>query len=62
MDEFVLRLKKMIHDCEILCQLEVKQKEMVFQLNKKSSEEINKLKSEIESLKSKLCSASGLWQ
>jgi CheY-like chemotaxis protein len=60
MDEFALRLNKMIHDCEILCQLEVKQKEMVLQLNKKSSEEINKLKREIETLKSKLCSVSGL--
>jgi hypothetical protein len=48
-----------MHDCEILCQLEVKQKEMVYQLNKKSSEEINKLKREIEALKSKLCSVSG---
>jgi DNA-binding NtrC family response regulator len=59
MDEFVLRLNKMMHDYEILCQLEVKQTEMVFQLNKKSSEEINKLKREIESLKSKLYSVSG---
>jgi hypothetical protein len=52
----------MMRDYEILCQIEAKQSEMVSHLSKKSSEEINKLKREIESLKSKLCSASGLWQ
>jgi CheY-like chemotaxis protein len=62
MDEFILRLNKMMRDYEILCQIEAKQSEMVSHLSKKSSEEINKLKREIESLKSKLCSASGLWQ
>jgi len=55
-DEFTLRLNKMIRDSQILCQIEDKQNEMAFQLNKKSSEEINDLKKEIESIKSRLCS------
>jgi DNA-binding NtrC family response regulator len=62
-DEFILRLNKMIRDYEILCQIkarqneiEAKQNEMDVQLNKKSSREINDLKKEIESLKGRLCS------
>ena len=69
-DEFVLRLNKMIRDSEIRCQMETKQNEMktkqsemeakqndmAFQLGRRSSEEINDLKREIESLKSRLSS------
>ena len=62
-DEFILRLNKMMRDSEILRQIEVKQNEieakqneMAFQLNKRSSGEINDLKKEIESLKSRLYS------
>jgi CheY-like chemotaxis protein len=62
-EEFMLRLKKMMRDYEILCQLEAEQNERVFHLKRKSSEEISELKREIESLKSKLCSAySGSWR
>ena len=60
-DEFILRLNKMTRDREILCQIEAKQNEMeakqnemAFHLSRKSSEEINDLKREIESLKSRL--------
>jgi FixJ family two-component response regulator len=69
-DEFVLRLYKMIRDSEIRCQMEAKQNEMktkqtememkqneiAFHLSRRSSEEINDLKREIESLKSQLSS------
>jgi CheY-like chemotaxis protein len=68
-DEFTLRLNKMIRDSEIICQIETKQNEMeakqsemAFQLSRKSSEEINELKREIENLKSKLCSGQGSWR
>lgn len=62
-EEFMLRLKKMMRDYEILCQLEAEQNERVFHLKRKSSEEISELKREIESLKSKLCSTySGSWR
>ena len=56
-EEFLLRLSKMMRDYEILCHIKVKQNQMVFRLSKKSLEEINELKREIESLKSRLCSA-----
>jgi len=55
-EEFLLRLSKMMRDYEILCQLKVKQNQMVFRLSKKSLEETNDLRREIESLKSRLCS------
>ena len=62
-EEFILRLNKMIRDCEILGQIEAKQNEMeakqnemAFQLSRKSSEEINDLKREVESLKGRLSS------
>ena len=62
-EEFVLRLNKMIRDCEMLGQKEVKQNEMqvkqnetAFNVSRKSSEEINDLKREIEILKSRLSS------
>jgi CheY-like chemotaxis protein len=60
-DEFILRLNKMMRDSEILSEIEAKQNEieakqneMVFHLNRTPSEEINELQREIESLKSKL--------
>ena len=55
-EEFLLRLSKMMRDYEILCEIKVKQNQMVYRLSKKSLEEINELKREIESLKSRLCS------
>ena len=55
-EEFLLRLSKMMRDYEILCQIKVKQNQMVYRLSKKSLEEINELKREIDSLKSRLCS------
>jgi CheY-like chemotaxis protein len=58
-EEFMLRLKKMIRDYEISCRVEAEQNERVFHLKRKSSEEISELKREIESLKSKLYSAYG---
>ena len=62
-DEFILRFSKMMRDQEILCQIEAKQNEMVFHLNRKSSEEINGLKMEIERLKSRLHSVyPGSWR
>jgi CheY-like chemotaxis protein len=62
-EEFLLRLSKMMRDYEILCQMKVKQNQMVFRLSKRSLEEINELKREIESLKSRLCSVyTGSWQ
>ena len=45
-----------MRDYEVLCQLKVKQNQMVFRLSRKSLEEINELKREIESLKSRLSS------
>jgi CheY-like chemotaxis protein len=55
-EEFLLRFSKMMRDYEVLCQLKVKQNQMVFRLSRKSLEEINELKREIESLKCRLCS------
>jgi len=55
-DEFVLRLNKMIRDYEIRDQIETKQNAMAFNLSKRSSEEISDLKKEIESLKNRLSS------
>jgi CheY-like chemotaxis protein len=62
-EEFLLRLSKMMRDYEILCQMKVRQNQMVFRLSKKSLEEINDLKGEIESLKSRLCYVyAGSWR
>jgi len=58
-EEFMLRLNKLMRDTEILWEIEAKQKEMVFHLSRKSSEEVTTLKREIEDLKSKLYAYSG---
>ncbi len=58
-EEFMLRLNKLMRDAEILREIEAKQKEMVFHLSRKSSEEVTTLKREIEDLKSKLYAYSG---
>jgi CheY-like chemotaxis protein len=55
-EEFLVRLNKMMRDYETFCQMKVKQNQMVFRLSKQSLEETNELKREIESLKSKLYS------
>ncbi len=53
-DEFILRFGKMMSDHEIFLQIEEKQKEMLFNLQRESSERINELQREIESLKGRL--------
>ena len=53
-DEFILRFNKMMSDHEILLQIEAKQKEMLFHIQRESSERIGELQREIDSLKSKL--------
>jgi DNA-binding response OmpR family regulator len=62
-DEFILRLNKMIRDSQILCQIEAKQNEIeakqneiTLNLSRRSSEEIDGLEREIEGLKNRLCS------
>jgi DNA-binding response OmpR family regulator len=52
--EFALRFHKMMSDYELLLQIEAKQKEMLFNIQKRSVEEITDLKREIESLKNRL--------
>jgi DNA-binding response OmpR family regulator len=52
--EFALRFQKMMNDYELFLQIEAKQKEMLFNIQKRSVEEITDLKREIESLKNRL--------
>jgi DNA-binding response OmpR family regulator len=52
--EFALRFQKMMRDHEVLMQIEVKQKEMLFHSQRKSQEEITALKKEIENLRNRL--------
>ncbi len=52
--EFTLRFQKMMRDHEVLVQIEAKQKEMLFHSERKSQEEVNELKKEIENLKNRL--------
>jgi DNA-binding NtrC family response regulator len=52
--EFTLRFQNMMSHHESSAQNEAKQKEMLFQTQKKSVDEINHLKREIEKLKDKL--------
>jgi DNA-binding response OmpR family regulator len=52
--EFALRFQKMMRDHEILIRIEAKQKEMSFHSQRKSQEEINELKKEVETLKNRL--------
>jgi len=53
-DEFVLRFNKMMSDCKISLEVESKQNGVVFHIQRESSDRINELQREIESLKSKL--------
>lgn len=52
--EFALRFQKMMRDHEVLVQIDAKQKEMLFHSQRKSQEEIDELKKEIESLRNRL--------
>jgi len=52
--ELDLRFRKMMRNHEILKQIESKRNEIVFNLQRESSEKIKELKEEIETLKSKL--------
>ena len=52
--EFALRFQKMMNDYELFLQIEAKQKEMLFNIQKRSVEKITDLKREIESLKNRL--------
>jgi DNA-binding response OmpR family regulator len=54
--EFIIRFHKMMREHEILCQIEAKTKDIVFNLQRDSNEKIEKLKGEIENLKNKLTS------
>ena len=55
-EEFIIRFHKMMHEHEILYQIEVKTKDIVFHLQRDSNEKTEKLKGEIEDLKNKLTS------
>ena len=52
--EFALRFQKMMSDCELLHEIEEKQKENLFCIQRGSVEEIEQLKREIEILKNRL--------
>jgi len=52
--EFILRFNKMMSDYKISLKIESKQNEMIFHIQRESSDRINELQKEIESLKSKL--------
>ncbi len=51
---FILRFNKMMSDHEILLKIEAKQKEMLFHMQRESSERIDELQREVENLKSRL--------
>jgi len=55
-DEFILRFNKMMRDQEISLEIEAKQRGILFQSQRESSERINELKREIENLTSQLSS------
>ena len=52
--EFVLRFQKMMRDQEIVTQIEARQQGMLFHSQRKSREEIDELKKEIETLRNRL--------
>jgi len=54
--EFVIRFNKMMRDHKILRQIEAKNNEIIFNLQRNSNEKIEELKSEIEKLKNQLIS------
>lgn len=49
-DEFIIRFDKMMHDHETLRKIKEKYNKMLFNENRKSSEEIERLKGEIKTL------------
>lgn len=53
-DGFILRFNKMMRDHEIFLKIEAKQKEMLFHVQRESSERVNELQREVESLKGRL--------
>ena len=53
LDEFIIRFDKMMRDHEMLYRLKINGYDMVFNLQKESSEKIEKLKRKIETLESK---------
>jgi two-component system, OmpR family, response regulator ResD len=52
--EFALRFQKMMSDYELLLEIEAKQRELVFQIQKKAAEKVTDLEREIENLKNRL--------
>ena len=52
--EFIIRFDKMMHDHETLCRVREKRNEMIFNLQRESSERIEELKKEVETLKGRL--------
>jgi CheY-like chemotaxis protein len=52
--EFIIRFHKMMRDHEILRQIEAKNNEIIFNLQRNSKEKIEELKKEIEKLKNQL--------
>ena len=52
--EFALRFQKMMRDQEIVTQIEARQQGMLFHSQRKSREEIDELKKEIETLRNRL--------
>jgi CheY-like chemotaxis protein len=52
--EFVIRFHKMMHDYKTLRQIEAKNNEIIFNLQRNSNEKIEELKKEIEKLKNQL--------
>lgn len=54
--EFVIRFNKMMRDHKILRQIEAKNNQMIFNLQRNSDEKIEELKKEIERLKNQLLS------
>ena len=49
-DEFIIRFDKMMHDHETQCKIKEKYNKMLFNIHRKSSEEIERLKGEIKTL------------
>jgi response regulator RpfG family c-di-GMP phosphodiesterase len=60
LDEFILRFNKMMSDHRISLEMESKQNEMIFHIQRESSDRIHELQREVESLKSKLYGGSPL--
>ena len=50
LDEFIIRFDKMMRDHETLCKTKEKYNKMLFNIHRKSSEEIERLKREIKSM------------